>query len=268
MPKTSTRRKLAIATWSAPREGNIYGKLVINADEALRFIDHMRDTTGAKITMTHLVGKAAGLVLAGAPGLNGYLRFGSYVAHKTVDVSFLVAIDGGDNLAQAKICDIDKKSLADIADELRQRSTRLLGGNDQEFNKTQNPLKQLPGFMVRPAVWATGFLTSSLGLSVPTFGLKAFPFGACIITSVGMFGIDEGYVPPTPFARVPVYLLVGALRDAPTVVDGQVTTRKELTITATIDHRFIDGAQLATLSKIMRGVLENPWQLIGGDQPE
>jgi pyruvate dehydrogenase E2 component (dihydrolipoamide acetyltransferase) len=27
----STRRKLAISTWDAPREGNIYGKLTVDA---------------------------------------------------------------------------------------------------------------------------------------------------------------------------------------------------------------------------------------------
>ena len=37
MPKMSTRRKLAIATWSSPREGNIYGKLTLDATEALAF---------------------------------------------------------------------------------------------------------------------------------------------------------------------------------------------------------------------------------------
>lgn len=29
------RRKLAIATWASPREGNIYGKLTVDATERL-----------------------------------------------------------------------------------------------------------------------------------------------------------------------------------------------------------------------------------------
>jgi pyruvate dehydrogenase E2 component (dihydrolipoamide acetyltransferase) len=29
MAKMSTRRKLAIATWRSPREGNIYGKMTL-----------------------------------------------------------------------------------------------------------------------------------------------------------------------------------------------------------------------------------------------
>ena len=38
MAMNSTRRKLAIATWSAPSEGNIYGKLTMDAEEAMAFL--------------------------------------------------------------------------------------------------------------------------------------------------------------------------------------------------------------------------------------
>ena len=36
---TSTRRKLAIATWDGPREGNIHGKVTLDVSEALRYIE-------------------------------------------------------------------------------------------------------------------------------------------------------------------------------------------------------------------------------------
>ena len=36
------RRKIAIATWDAPREGNIYAKLVIDARPALEYIQKLR----------------------------------------------------------------------------------------------------------------------------------------------------------------------------------------------------------------------------------
>jgi len=76
-----------------------------------------------------------------------------------------------------------------------------------------------------------------------------------------MFGLDEGFVPPTPFARVPIYVLVGAVSDRPTVVDGEIIVQKQLTITATLDHRFVDGFEGGRLAKIMRSVFEDPRQL-------
>lgn len=263
MPKMSTRRKLAIASWGSPREGNIYGKLTLDATEALAYLEHTRRETGEKVTITHLVGKAVGEALKQAPTLNGYLRLGAYVPHRTVDLAYLVALEEGGNLAKAKISGIDQKSVADIARELRELAARLHHGQDKDFKKTQGPIKILPTWLLRPVLYTTGLLSSSFGLSIPALGVEAFPFGACIITSVGMFGLDEGYAPPTPFARVPVYVLVGAIRDCPAVVGGELTVRKQITLCATLDHRFIDGHQAGTLARVVRDVFENPWRLDG-----
>lgn len=261
MQQMTTRRKLAIATWSAPREGNIYGKLTLDATEALAYIAHLRATTGEKVSMTHLVGKVVGNALAQAPGLNGYIRFGRYVPHGRVNVTYLVALEDGADLAKAKVDDIDKKPVLEVAKELRQRAERLRAGKDAEFEKSKGPLQLLPTWLIRPLLKVTGWLTGSLGVSVPAFGLEAFPFGSCVVTSVGMFGLDEGFAPFTPFARVPVLVLVGAVRDGVVAVDGVPTVRKQVTITATIDHRFLDGFQGGVLARVIREQIEDPWRL-------
>ncbi len=267
MAQMTTRRKLAIATWGPPREGNIYGKLVVDAEPALAYLEYVRQRTGTKHTLTQFVGKAVGLALADAPGLNGRLLWGRYIPHETVAVSFLVALEGGRNLAKVKIDRIDEATLADVAAALRGGAGKLREGKDENFKKSQGPLKLLPTWLIRPLIWLTGWLTSSLGVGMEALGLEAFPFGACIITSVGVFGLDEGFVPHTPFARVPVYVLLGALRDAPAVVGGEIVIQKQLTITATIDHRFMDGAQGGVLAKRVREVFAKPWLADNLEEP-
>lgn len=254
----STRRKLAIATWSAPQEGNIYGKLTVDATRALAYLEEVRRRTGEKVTMTHLVGKAVAEALRQAPTLNGRIVWGKYVPFDTVDIAFLVALEGGNDLAKAKVTSADQKPIADIARELGAVSGRLRSGGDSDFEKSKGAIKAMPMWLLKRMVWLTGFLASSLGMRIKALGVEPFPFGSCIITSVGMFGIDEGFAPPTPFARVPVLILVGAVRDRPAVVDGQIKVQPQVTINATIDHRFIDGAQLGVLAKVMREYLEDP----------
>lgn len=262
----TTRRKLAIATWSSPREGNIYGKLTVDAGPALKYIQHLRETTGEKVTITHLVGRAVAAALAKAPMLNGRIVLGRYEPFPTVDIAFLVSLEEGSDLAKAKVDNADQKSVAAIARELRERAERLRLKKDDEFEKSKGLLKALPTWVLRPLVWLTGFLSGSLGLSLPALGVTPFPFGSCIITSVGMFGLDEAFAPPTPFARVPVYVLVGAVRERPVAVNGQVVIQPQLTLCCTLDHRFIDGHHAGTLAKVVRDVLENPSQLDG--QPD
>ena len=262
----TVRRKLSIASWSAPSEGNIYGKLTVDATEALKYLAHHCEASGEKVTITHLVGKAVAMALTKSPGLNGVIRLGTYVQRSTVDTAFLVALEEGRNLAKAKVCDYDKKSVVQVSRELRELAAKLYSGQDEAFNKSMGPLEWMPTWLIRPVVKITGYIASVLGWSVPMLGVEAYPFGSCIITNVGVFGLDEGYVPPTPFAHVPVYVLIGALRDAPFVNEaGGLEVRKQLTVTATIDHRYMDGAQGGVLAKTLRSIFADPWQL---DSPE
>jgi pyruvate dehydrogenase E2 component (dihydrolipoamide acetyltransferase) len=258
MPKMSTRRKLAIATWSPPREGNIYGKLSVDVTRALAYLDKVRDETGERVTITHFVGKVVGAALRDAPGLNGYIRLGAYHPHSTVDVAFLVALEEGSDLGKVKVERVDEKRLEDLAREFGAAAAKLRAGKDQEFKKSNNLARALPTWLIRPLLSFIGWLTASLGVSLPSAGLEAFPFGACIITSVGMLGLDEGFVPPTPFARVPLYVLLGAIREQAVVEDGEVVVRPMLTITATIDHRYMDGFQAGVLAHKVREIFANP----------
>ncbi|MCB9741633.1 MAG: 2-oxo acid dehydrogenase subunit E2 [Alphaproteobacteria bacterium] len=261
------RRKLSIASWSAPSEGNIYGKLTVDATAVLDYIEQVRETTGEKVTITHIVGCAIGRALAAAPGLNGRILFGRFLPFETVDIAYLVVLEGGHNLAKAKIHDADKKEPSHIAAELRELAERLRKGKDENFEKGQGPLKLLPTWIIRPLVWATGWLTGALGIELRALGLERFPFGACVITSVGMLGIDEGFAPPTPWARAPAYVLIGAIKEEPAVVDGALVVRPQLTLCATIDHRFVDGFQIGIMARELRAVFANPWSLHEGGAP-
>ena len=266
--RMNTRRKLAIATWGAPNDPNIYGKLTVDAGPALEYLERVRAETGEKVSITHLVGRAVALALARTPTLNGRIVFGKYKPHDTVDISYLVALEEGKDLAKAKIEHADEKSSVAIARELRERAERLRRREDADFEKSKGILRLLPTWMLRPLVWTIGWLTGALGVNFKALGLERFPFGVCIVTSVGMFGLDEGFVPPTPFARVPVYVLVGAVRERPAVEDGKIIVQQQLTITATIDHRFIDGYQGGMLARIMREVFANPGKFDAPDAPQ
>jgi pyruvate dehydrogenase E2 component (dihydrolipoamide acetyltransferase) len=258
MSRMSTRRKLAIATWHSPREGNIYGKMTLDATDVLERLRSLSEQSGVKVTMTHFMGKVVAEALARSPGLNGFLRFGVYHQHDTVDVSFMVNVGEGADLAKVKVENLDRKSIVELARELAQRTRSVRGGRDEVFERGKGVLRSLPTWALRPTVGVLGWLTGSLGLELRSAGLERFPFGACIISNVGMFGLDEGYMPQTPFAHVPLYVLIGAIRDQPSVVDGELTVRKLITITATVDHRFIDGYQAGVLAETTRECFANP----------
>jgi hypothetical protein len=259
--RNSVRRKLSIAAWRPPREPNIYGKLELDVTEAQAYLAQVRDRTGERVTITHLAAKAAAMALAEEPSLNGRIRLGRYVPNERVDLTFLVTMPDGSDLARAKVDDVDRKDVAILAAELRERAERLRGGSDTDWEKSKRVVRVLPTWLLRPVVWFTGWLTASMGVQARPLGLERQPFGSAIVTSVGMLGLDEAWVPPTPFARVPLYVLIGAVRERPVVVAGEVVVRPVLTVCATLDHRFVDGFQAAVLARAFRRVFEDPWSL-------
>lgn len=258
--KMSTRRKLMISSWGPPREGNIYGQVSIDVTKTLDYIQQVREKTGAKVTITHIVIKAVGKILKKLPSVNGRLILGRYYEAETADVSCLVAIetDKGSDLGNSKITAADTKSLSDIAAQLQADADRLRKGKDKDFNKSKPLMSWLPTFLLNPVVELVGWL-GALGLNIPALGVKAHPFGTAMITSVGMLGLDLCFVPQTPFARVPLIFMVGSIDKKPVVDENEkIVARPLLPITCTVDHRFMDGAQGAVIAKLIKQYVADP----------
>lgn len=50
--------QMSMAAWERPQHPEMYGKMTIRADKVLALIDQLRERTGAKVTVTHVVTKA------------------------------------------------------------------------------------------------------------------------------------------------------------------------------------------------------------------
>ena len=80
--------------------------------------------------------------------------------------------------------------------------------------------------------------------------------GTITITNFGVFGIDSGTPILNPGESVIVG--VGAIKEKPWVVDGQIVPRQVAQLALSFDHRLIDGALGAELLRDVSAVLEDP----------
>ena len=253
------RRKLAIATWRPSTDGRIYTRVAVDATALLAYVKQTRAETGARVTITHVVGAAMGRALRASPELRARVVFGRIVQSERCDVGFAVDIDGGTDLAPAVVRAVDRLSPADVARELEAQTSSLRSGADVGHRRTSLLVRLAPWWVLRPVLSGAGLLVSGFG--VAAFGQRSFPTGSAFVSNVGSLGLDEAYLAPLPFARVPVYLAVGAVRDAAMVVDGEVVVRPQLVVVATADHRLVDGAHAGQIVRIVRALLADPWQL-------
>jgi pyruvate dehydrogenase E2 component (dihydrolipoamide acetyltransferase) len=80
--------------------------------------------------------------------------------------------------------------------------------------------------------------------------------GTFTITNVGVFGVDTG----TPIINPgeSAILALGAIRDMPWVVDGQIVVRKVCQLALSFDHRVIDGQQGSLFLADVGALLADP----------
>jgi 2-oxoacid dehydrogenases acyltransferase (catalytic domain) len=251
-------RKLAGSTWGPPRDPQFYGDLELEASALLAYIEEARRVAGVHLTVTHLVGKAVAHGLAVVPELQVRLARGREHARESVDVFFIVATGGGQELTGIKVRDASSKSAVDIANELADRCAAIEAGSDPELGRGKALLARLPPRLLRTALRAGAWLTSDLNLDLSRLGMPRQAFGGAMITSVGMWGVSHAYSPLAPYYRVPLLVLVGAVRKTPVVAGDEIVARPMLTLTATFDHRYVDGFHAARLAEAVRSYCSAP----------
>ncbi|MCK9871776.1 2-oxo acid dehydrogenase subunit E2 [Nocardiopsis dassonvillei] len=84
--------------------------------------------------------------------------------------------------------------------------------------------------------------------------------GTFSVSNLGMFGVDSfSAVINPPEAAI---LAVGAMRQEPVVVDGEVAVRNRISLELSVDHRAVDGAVGAAFLKDLAEILEEPMRII------
>ena len=80
--------------------------------------------------------------------------------------------------------------------------------------------------------------------------------GTFTISNLGMFGVEQFVAVLNP-PQVAI-LAVGAVKDTPVVVDGEIDVAPMVQLTLTCDHRAIDGAEGADFLRTLVALVEQP----------
>ncbi|MCR4316419.1 MAG: 2-oxo acid dehydrogenase subunit E2 [Planctomycetes bacterium] len=260
----SSWRQIALHAWDEPGDPSVYGFVELDVKEAQDYIKMLRETTGEKVTLTHLVAKAIGYGLSQMPEVNGMVIRRKIFLREKISVLAMVDIaKGGSDLSGAKIDEVDKLSVSGIAQGLRQRAEKIKALEDEDLAKTKGILNRVPNFMIGTILKLTTWLQYSLGFDLSWMGLKPDPYGSAWLTNVANFGMPAGLAPLIRFSKTPLVLCMGEVRDKPWVVEEngekRVAIRPVLTLGGTFDHRMMDGVQCGKLAACIFKVIEHPF---------
>jgi pyruvate/2-oxoglutarate dehydrogenase complex dihydrolipoamide acyltransferase (E2) component len=255
--KATGWRKVAASVWGHPNDPQIYGDLELDATNLLSFIEEARRLTGVRVTVTHAVGKAIAHALAEQPELNTHLYRGRFLPRDSVDIFFVASVAGGKEVSGIKVVGADRKSVVEIAEELGRRVERIRAG-EREVGGATKTLDATPSWLLGPLLRFVTWLTADKNVDLRRLGLPRRAFGSAMVSSVGMFGVQKAYGPLSPLYRIPLLALVSEVAEKPVVVDGEIVARPILTMTATMDHRYLDGSHAARLGKSVQAYLQDP----------
>jgi pyruvate/2-oxoglutarate dehydrogenase complex dihydrolipoamide acyltransferase (E2) component len=219
-------RKVAMGTWAHPGDPQIYGTVEIDLTKAYAWRSKL-PADAPKVTVTHMIARAIALSMARYPDLNGFIRFRRVYLRQSVDIAFLVAVkqeSGREDLSGMRLEAVDKLGVTEIAAAMAAKVEHLRQKQDTPLQKSAKLMSILPGFLVRFFLWLTALFSYALNIRFP--GIPRDPFGGCILTNVGMFGLDVAYAPLVPYSRVPLILLVGEAKKRPVVVGDKVEVRE------------------------------------------
>ena len=260
----SSFRKIAIGTWSDAYDPSVYGTIEVNMDEAMRYLADFRARTGRKLTVSHMMAKVAAMALKEVPDANAVLRWNRIYLRKRIGIFFQVVMtDGGDgkaDLSGATIYDVEQKSLVEIYDDFCAKVEMVRTRQDPALEKTRKTFLSIPYFALNRLLKIISFFSYTLNLDLRWAGIPSDPFGSMMITNVGSLGLDTAYVPLVPYARVPILLALGNVREVPVVRDGKLGVGRVMKVNATFDHRFIDGFHASVLSRVVRDWFEHPYE--------
>lgn len=255
-------RKIAASTWRRANDPQLFGGADIDFTAAGAFIERYNERFGVKITPTHLVGRAAGLVLARYPKANAKIGMWRIWQRNSADVYFHIATEDGEDLFGTKVRAADGISLAELERTLNAAEQGIRDMTDKGFVRSRRIMLALPLFVLRPFIALTSFAANELGIDLSSSGFARDAFGGAMVTSVGMFGLETGYAALTPVARCSMCFAIMQLRRRPWVVGDRVEPRPVLRICATFDHRILDGHLAGLVAREVEDLLSHPEKLL------
>jgi pyruvate dehydrogenase E2 component (dihydrolipoamide acetyltransferase) len=239
--------------------------LELDATRALAYVDKIRQESGRRITLTHVVGKAVAETLRRHPDINVIQRFGRLYPRQSVDVFFQVASDAdGKDLSGMTIRSAETKSVAQMAQEMEERVALIRANKDKSFAKMKGLMGALPGWAAGLLLNFSGFLLYGLNIWTPLMGTPKDPFGSVMITNIGSLGLDMAFAPLVPYSRVPLLVAVGATAERVVAHQGQAKVVPSIKLCVTFDHRVIDGMHASKMSRTMQKIFADPVTELGG----
>lgn len=250
-------RKVASSIYRKPRDSKIYGSVEIDITELEKFIAEKRKQ-GIKTTLTHLMTLIVGRAFREAvPELNAYIRRGKVIQRKSVDAMVSVLLEGNE-MGSVKIENADQLTVAGLSEIMASKIKQSRHGDENSAMQSKHLLSSVPWPFRTWLFNLYKMFTIDWGFSFPWVNLSSDSFGSFVISNIGTLGLDTGYGALLPSSNVSIVLIIGKDYKKPAVINDEIIPRKIFTLSATLDHRVVDGSHGGKLFRYIKQMVKRP----------
>jgi len=254
-------RKISIASWSHPKDPSIYCQLELETTNALKFINEINNKRNKNdVTLTHLVVKILGECFYKYNVLNLVLIRNKLFLRKetNVFVSTLLRTKKGKDLSGVSVKNVPDLTIEQVSEIVSKEVDLLRKSKESELEGFQSIVRWIPSMLLGIVYKIIDFVIYTLNLSPRIFGLPSDPIGSVIVTNLGSLGLENAFVPLSPYTRCPLIVAIGKTKMKPAVDNGQVVAKEITSLNFTLDHRYADGADAGLFLHYFKKIFENP----------
>lgn len=250
-------RKVASTIYRKPIDSKIYGTVDIDVTELEKFISEKRKQ-GVKTTLTYLITLIIGRAIKQeVPELNTFIKRGKITQRDQVDATVSVLLQGG-QMGSVKVENADQLTISELSTKISEKISQSRKGNENNTMQSKNMLSSIPWPFRNWLFKLYSTITVSWGISLPGIGLSANSFGSYVISNIGSVGLDIGYGALLPSANVSFVMILGSVIKKPVVINDEIVIRKILTLSATLDHRVVDGSHGGRMFRVIKRMVKKP----------
>ncbi|PTL83492.1 2-oxo acid dehydrogenase [Vitiosangium sp. GDMCC 1.1324] len=230
-------------------------------ERALAYVEAIRAGSGQRLTVTHLVAKAAADAVRRYPEANAILRWNRPWLRKRVSVCVLVVQPeplGRVDLTTATVPDADVLSLQGFAAAMEARVQQVRHRRDTVIERGKRRSSLVPGIFMNAILRLLSFVWYTLNVDLAWVGMPRDPFGSIAVSNVGSLGLERAWLAMVPYTRVALYLAPGAVRDAPVLEGDSLVPGKLMTLSCTFDARLLDHELVSRVLHHIGAALQDP----------
>lgn len=253
----SNWRKVASTIYKKPTDSKIYGTVELDVTDLEKYIAQKRKE-GVKTTLTYILTLILGRAIRqDVPELNTYVKRGKIKQRKQIDATVSVLLPGGE-MGSVKVENSDQLTIKEITELIAGRIRDSRKGTENDTMQSKSMLASVPWPFRTWLFKLYRAITIHWGISLPGIGLDSNSFGSYVVSNIGTVGLDTGFGSLLPSSNVSFVMVLGSVIKKPAVVNDEIVPRRLMLISATLDHRVVDGSHGGRMFRTIKYLIKHP----------